>query len=262
MTSQLWCCTIPLAYSELLVLCLLQTSPSVVDAATVSTKESSKQRSSSVSFAPGTKDPAVSPSSSPTIASTVSTTSSDSFDVMDVLDKTGWLVEKDLANITPSAVPVLKPPTSRHNHKVTVHLWQHCLCHMGNAMLYNLWKHVDGVPKISCPSPLHSCSLCMSSKICKNWKLVSEFHLIIDIHNNPNGRFFQHLFADHGFIVQKSKNMERYKCLCAYNGDNNYLCIECVWSEHVFLFTSDNKEMPLLCFKWLPSKYAPHWWRW
>lgn len=80
--------------------------------ATVSTEENSKPQSSAVSFAAGTKDPAVSPSSSPKTASTISTNSSDSFDVMDVLDKTGQLIEKVLANITPSAVPVLKPPTS------------------------------------------------------------------------------------------------------------------------------------------------------
>jgi len=129
----------------------------------------------------GTKDPAVSPSSSPTTITTAPTSSSDSFGVI-----------------------------------------------MGNAMLHNLCKHVNGVPKISCPSPLLSCSLCMSAKIRKNGKSVSEFHLIADIRNDLNGRFFQHLFADHGFIVQKSKNMERYKRLCAYNGDNNYLCIECV----------------------------------
>ncbi|GFH55451.1 hypothetical protein CTEN210_11927 [Chaetoceros tenuissimus] len=238
------------------------TSPSAVptsdtDSATVSTTtgNSSTARSRSVTFAPGTKSPVASPSDSLT-ALGLPYASRPAKDVIEVLRTSGGF-SKDLDAIVPSAPPVLKPPASRYNNEVTTQLWHHRLCHMGNAQLSNLWKYVDGVPRIPRPHPLMSCSSCMGAKIRKNGKPVSQFHLIEAICNDPNGHFFQHVFADRGFIVQKSKNLERYKRLCAYNGDNNYLCIECVWSTYVFLYTSDNKEMPLLWLEWLLSKYAP-----
>ena len=217
----------------------------------------SSSGTSTVSFAPGTKLPASSPS--PTL-SDVPTKYRTSLvlpnDVLDIIHNASG-VTKDLDAVIPSASSILKPPASRYNKEVTTQLWHHRLCHMGNAQLHNLWKFIDGIPKIPRTNPLLSCSSCMGAKIRKNGKIVSEFHLIEDIRTNPNGRFFQHIFADRGFIVQMSKNIERYKRLCAYNGDNNYLCLECVWSTYVFLYTSDNKEMPLLWLEWLLSKYAP-----
>ena len=124
-------------------------------------------------------------------------------------------------------------------------LWHLRLAHSNDDILKLCQHKVDGVPHIVPRNTIDSCASCDSAKLTK----VSFFKSKIpdDVKKSALAKPFQYLSADWGFIVQKSKNMDRYKRLMALNGDTCYLVLQCYKSDYVVGVTSNTKEAPLLC---------------
>ena len=134
-------------------------------------------------------------------------------------------------------------------------LWHLRLAHSNDDILKMCQHKVSGIPHLKPRNTIDSCASCDGAKLTK----VSFFKSKIpaDVKTSTTAKPFQYLSADWGFIVQKSKNMDRYKRLMALNGDTCYLVLQCYQSNYVVGVTSDTKEAPLQWLHVFLMKVAP-----
>jgi hypothetical protein len=129
-------------------------------------------------------------------------------------------------------------------------LWNQMLGHVHHRKLYELHKHVKGIPKITMPSDVDSCSTWSMSKIRRADRGSRDTRKDTTISG-------QGISMDWGFICQRSKNLERYEQLSGINGETDYLIITHHKTDYIWGFPADGKAPPLAWLNRWFTEYAP-----
>ena len=129
-------------------------------------------------------------------------------------------------------------------------LWHQRLCHLHDRALSDLHEHVDGIPKIPRSTPVDGCDTCWACKMRKAARGSGDTRADATVVG-------QGISLDWGFMVQKSKDEERYESLVGINGESSYLLIADHHSDKLWGITSNSKKPPI---KWLNrwlAQYKP-----
>jgi GAG-pre-integrase domain len=135
-------------------------------------------------------------------------------------------------------------PESNAVHQLRIqaqsHLWHQRLGHVNHRIVSEMHKHVDGIPKVPLPSIIDHCPVCLSAKMRKSNAATANSCIATSC--------FQGLSIDLGFVVQKSKNSDRYIDNLGFNGESCYILISNHFSGMVFGKALETKAPPI---QWL-----------
>jgi hypothetical protein len=129
-------------------------------------------------------------------------------------------------------------------------LWHQRLNHAHFRRVSQMHKHVDGVPKIKEPQDTDGCSTCWACKMRYAYKGCRDTRDDATVVGQGIG-------LDFGFIVQRSKNKDRYDKMCGINGETAYLLLVDHCPDHLWGVATDGKAPPLTWLnRWL-TQYRP-----
>ena len=109
-------------------------------------------------------------------------------------------------------------------------------------------KVADGIPKLPRHEDWNPCDICLMAKMRK--LAAGKGQAKPTAHG-------QHLATDVGFVVQKSKNAERFKRLVGFDGSTCYYIVFDVFSEKTHGITLPGKAFPEKWFDLLLSRIKP-----
>ena len=100
-------------------------------------------------------------------------------------------------------------------------LWHHRLGHLSSRAVHDLYKAEDGVPQTRIADDLEKCPVCLKAKLQKAncGKANSRKATVCN----------QGLSIDFGFVVQASRDTDRYKRLVGLHGKTCY----CLITDHL-----------------------------
>jgi hypothetical protein len=131
--------------------------------------------------------------------------------------------------------------------KAQYQLWHQRLGHLQPSTVTNMYKHVDGIPKLPEPSSIDNCPICLAGKLRKANSGSESTH-------TPT-QCFQGISLDMGFVVQHSKNKERFEDNIGINWETCYILITDHHSGMVFGKPLKHKTAPE---EWLNLWLARH----
>jgi hypothetical protein len=124
-------------------------------------------------------------------------------------------------------------------------LWHQQLNHAHFRCVSQIHKHVDWIPKIKEPQDTYGCSTCWACKMRyaqKGNRDTRDDAIVVG----------QGIGFDFGFIVQKSKNKDRYNKIRGINGETAYLLLIYHCLDHLWGIVMDDKARHVAWFnRWL-----------
>jgi Reverse transcriptase (RNA-dependent DNA polymerase) len=154
---------------------------------------------------------------------------------------------------TPIPVVDANEPSSHSVNQLKIkaqcQLYHQRLGHLNHRSVSELHHHVDGVPHLPIPSIIDSCPVCIAAKLRKSHASSQTSRVATQC--------FQGIGIDMGFVVQQSKNTQRYQDSIGINGETCYIAITDHHSGMVFGKPLTGKTVPIDWLNnWL-SRYAP-----
>ena len=128
-------------------------------------------------------------------------------------------------------------------------IWHQRLGHIQPRTITELHKHVDGVPTLPTPTLLDNCPICISSKMRRADSSSTDSREATQCH--------QSLSIDMAFIVQKSKNSDRYIANVGLKGETCYVLITDYFSGMVHGKALVNKGPPIEYFNQWLARFNP-----
>ena len=128
-------------------------------------------------------------------------------------------------------------------------IWHQRLGHIQPRTITDLHKHVDGIPTLPTPTLLDNCPVCITSKMRRADSSPTESREATQCH--------QSLSIDMAFIVQKSKNSDRYIANVGLKGETCYVLITDYYSGMVHGKALVNKGPPIEFFNQWLARFNP-----
>jgi hypothetical protein len=135
------------------------------------------------------------------------------------------------------------------NIKAQYQLWHQRLGHLQPRIITDMHHHATGVPKLPSPSIVDNCPVCLSAKMRRANASTAESRVATQC--------FQGLSIDMAFVVQKSKNTNRFIDNVGLNGETCYVLINDHYSGMVFGKALVNKSPPIEWFNQFLARYHP-----
>ena len=179
------------------------------------------------------------------------TTSPSYIDTLDISEDTDNQLHDDLLDYeSPSTSPYADENVC---HAHTLHsrtqyqLWHQRLGHIQPRTVTDLHKHVDGIPHLS--TILDNCPICITSKMRRADRSSSE--------SRDATQCYQSLSIDTAFIVQQSKNSDRFIPNTGLKGETGYFLIVVYFSGMVHGKALVNKGPPIEFFNQWLTRFSP-----
>jgi hypothetical protein len=129
-------------------------------------------------------------------------------------------------------------------------LWHQRLRHVHMRRLSGLYKYVDGIPVIKIPQDIEGCDTCWTCKLRNAARGTGDTRKDATV----SGQGFSFDFV---FIVQRSKDLARYKKILGLNGETDYLLIADHKTDKLFGIATVCKAPPLAWIsRWLTQYCA------
>jgi hypothetical protein len=136
------------------------------------------------------------------------------------------------------------------SERATRVLWHQRLRHVHMRRLSGLHKYVDGIPSIKLPQDIEGCDTCWTCKLRNAARGTGDTRKDATV----SGQGFSFDFV---FIVQRSKDLARYKKLLGLNGETDYLLIADHKTDKLFGIATVCKAPPLAWIsRWLTQYCA------
>jgi hypothetical protein len=135
------------------------------------------------------------------------------------------------------------------NIKAQYQLWHQRLGHLQPRIITDMHHHANGIPKLPSPSIVDNCPVCLSAKMRRANASTLESRVATQC--------FQGLSIDMAFVIQKSKNTNRFVDNLGLNGETCYVLINDHFSGMVFGKALVNKSPPLEWFNQFLARYNP-----
>jgi hypothetical protein len=121
------------------------------------------------------------------------------------------------------------PQITHLSARATQVLWHQRLKHCHTRRVSELHKHIDGIPKIVNPPSVDGCDTWWACKMRKSARGSVDTRCDATV-------LGQGVSMDFGFIVQQSKNVERFESFQGINGETAYLivtdhCTDVLWAS-------------------------------
>lgn len=133
--------------------------------------------------------------------------------------------------------------------RVQYQLWHQRLGHIQPRTVSDLHKHVDGIPALSPPTLLDNCPICIVSKMRRADSSNTDSRIATVCH--------QSISVDISFIIQKSKNSDRYIDNIGLRGETCYISIVCYYSGMIHGKTLVNKGPPIEYLNQWLTRFSP-----
>jgi hypothetical protein len=142
-------------------------------------------------------------------------------------------------------------PTITHlSSRATQVIWHQRLNHCHARRVSDLYKHVDGIPKIVNPPSLDGCDTCWDCKMSRSARGTGNTRRDATI-------LGQGISMDFGFIVQQSKEIELYKRFQGINGETAYLIVADNCTDVLWGITTSGKAPPIAWMNRWFAQYKP-----
>jgi GAG-pre-integrase domain len=144
-----------------------------------------------------------------------------------------------------------KQPCIHHlNEQAKIQLWHQRLGHCNHRTISELYKTIEGIPRLSIPNDAFNCPVCLQAKLTKSNSNKQSDH---------EATFpFQKIHVDLGFVCQHSKTKGRFEDNVGINGETCYIIVTDEFSGAIIGRTLVNKAPPENWLNDFLSKYAPN----
>jgi GAG-pre-integrase domain len=129
-------------------------------------------------------------------------------------------------------------------------LWHQRLGHIHPETVSKMLAHASGVPKLSRPTVIDNCPICIAAKMQKSNASSANSRIATTC--------FQGLSIDFAFIVGKSKNSNRFIVNLGMNGETCYVLLVNHFSGMVFGKTFQTKAPPIKWRNQWLAHYTPN----
>jgi hypothetical protein len=147
---------------------------------------------------------------------------------------------QDLCGVSPKITHLLACTTQILSHQRLNH------CHAHHVS--ELYKHVDGIPKIVNPPSVDGCYTCWACKMSKSARGTGDTRHDATVIGKG-------VSIDFGFIVQRSKNIQRFESFQGINSETVYLIVADHCTNVLWGIATDGKSP---CIAWLNRRFAQY----